>query len=146
MLVVTSEQADHAKSLFRASAICGKFNHFPLRNFLMRSSSRHQKNHTRPFKCQQCSLGFPTPKDLERHNNSVHTTTTKYFCPHDYCRDSLRPDQTSIITWGFRRKDHWQKHMRDEHQMNREDVRQLQKDGIPMAMLKDEEWVFIQEI
>jgi hypothetical protein len=90
--------------------------------FLMRSSSRHQKNHTRPFKCQQCSLGFPTPKDLERHNNSVHTTTTKYFCPHDYCRDSLRPDQTSIITWGFRRKDHWQKHMRDEHQMNREGV------------------------
>jgi hypothetical protein len=34
--------------------------------------------------------------------------------------------------------------MRDEHQMSREDVRQLQKDGIPMAMLKDEEWVFIQ--
>ena len=28
--------------------------------------------------------------------------------------------------------------------MSREDVRQLQKDGIPMAMLKDEEWVFIQ--
>ncbi|KAE9367878.1 hypothetical protein N431DRAFT_73956 [Stipitochalara longipes BDJ] len=53
---------------------------------------RHQRNHFRPSKFTQCNKGFPSPKDLERHDNSVHNNTVKYFCPHDYCRDALKPE------------------------------------------------------
>jgi len=76
---------------------------------------QHQKNHLRLFKCKNCVKAFPTPKDLERHDNSIHNNTVKYFCPYDYCRDSARLNIEEWFAWGFRRKDHWQKHMKMEH-------------------------------
>jgi hypothetical protein len=100
---------------------------------------RHQKNHFRPSKCTHCKKGFPSPKDLERHNNSVHDNTVKYFCPHDYCRDALKPDMEGWLQWGFRRKDHWLKHLRAEHQAGQEEVKALKKE-IPTAVLKDGVW------
>jgi len=102
---------------------------------------RHQKNHTKPSKCPKCSKGFPSPKDLERHDSCVHNNTIKYFCPHDWCRDSIKPASDDWFNWGFRRKDHWQKHMRQEHSTATEAMQTLLKKGIPMAMLIDGQWV-----
>ncbi|TVY17601.1 hypothetical protein LARI1_G004896 [Lachnellula arida] len=106
-------------------------------------SARHQKNHIRAVKCDQCKKAFAFQKDLERHKNTVHHLTVKYFCTHGWCRDSIKPSLDDCILWGFRRKDHWQKHMRDEHSTNRGAVRAIQKDGIPMAVLKNEAWVAV---
>jgi hypothetical protein len=104
---------------------------------------RHQIYHLRPYKCNQCGRGFPTPKDLERHDNSVHNNTIKYFCPYDWCRDSVRQDIEECIVWGFRRKDHWQKHLKAEHQASVETVKEFQKNGFPVAVLKDEKWAIV---
>jgi hypothetical protein len=79
-------------------------------------------------------------KDLERHENTVHNLTIKYFCPHEWCRDAIKPSLDDCMLWGFRRKDHWQKHMKDEHKTGRQALRSFQRDGIPMAVLKDETW------
>lgn len=116
-----------------------------LRSFLFLSTrssflSRHQANHIRPSKCKQCNKGFPSPKDVERHVNSVHNNTIKYFCPHDYCRDALKPQKEDWVQWGFRRKDHWLKHLRTEHNATRQEIRDLQTNGIPMAVLKKGLW------
>jgi hypothetical protein len=104
---------------------------------------RHQKNHIRSAKCEHCKKAFTFQKDLERHENTVHNLTVKYFCTHEWCRDSINLSLEDCIVWGFRRKDHWQKHMRDEHSANRQVVQTIQKDGIPMAVLKDDTWVAV---
>lgn len=46
---------------------------------------------------------------------------------------------------GFKRKDHWQKHLQDEHKMSRETVGELQKNIAmpPTAQLKDEKWLAV---
>jgi hypothetical protein len=38
--------------------------------------------------------------------------------------------------WGFRRKDHWLKHLRAKHSASREEVRDLQGKWIPMPILQ----------
>ncbi|KUJ14423.1 uncharacterized protein LY89DRAFT_138608 [Mollisia scopiformis] len=101
------------------------------------SSSRHQRNHTKPSKCLKCNKGFPSPKDLERHDSCVHNKTVRYFCPDDQCRVST-PGWSSD---GFPRKDHWQKHMKQKHSMSRDLIQALQTQGIPMAVLKDDSWI-----
>jgi hypothetical protein len=105
------------------------------------SSSRHQRNHTKPSKCLKCNRGFPSPKDLDRHDSCVHNKTAKYFCPHDWCRDSMKPTADDWLIYGFRRKDHWQKHMKQEHSASRDLIQALQTQGIPMAVLKDDSWI-----
>jgi hypothetical protein len=109
----------------------------------LRTLSRHQKNHTKPSQCPQCSKRFPSPKDLDRHNNSVHNNTIKYFCPYDYCRDALKPEMEDWVQWGFRRKDHWLKHLRAEHSAGRKEVKYLQEKGIPMIVLKEGVWSLV---
>lgn len=50
------------------------------------------------------------------------------------------------VNWaydGFSRKDYWQKHMKDEHEMAQKAVKDLQKNGVPMVVKKDGEWVVI---
>jgi len=46
---------------------------------------------------------------------------------------------------GFKRKDHWQKHLQDEHKLSRETVGELQKTVAmpPTAILKDEKWLAV---
>jgi hypothetical protein len=73
----------------------------------------------------------------------VHNNTIKYFCPHDYYRDSLKMEMEGWVQWGFRWKDHWLKHMRAEHHASREEVKGFQQKGIPMVMLKDEVWSLV---
>jgi hypothetical protein len=110
--------------------------------------SRHEKNHTRSSHCSHCSRGFPSAKDLERHFNSKHKLTIKYFCPYEKCRESMGPLEDGEILggedWGkgFKRKDHWQKHLQDQHKLGRETVGALQKNVAmpPTAVLKGDKW------
>jgi hypothetical protein len=47
---------------------------------------------------------------------------------------------------GFKRKDHWQKHLQDEHNLSRETVGELQRNHVampPTAILKDEKWIAV---
>ncbi|CAG8977504.1 hypothetical protein HYALB_00009338 [Hymenoscyphus albidus] len=104
---------------------------------------RHHKNHTRPAQCQKCTKRFPSPKDLERHNNSVHDHAIKYFCTQDWCRDSAQlegPDSQAWFDSGFSRKDHWQKHMKDDHNASRDFMRDLWKNGTLIARQVDGKW------
>jgi hypothetical protein len=75
----------------------------------------------------------------------VHNNTIKYFCPLDYCRDALKPDTVDFVgsLWGFRRKDHWLKHLRAEHGASRKEIEAFQEKGIPMAVLKEGVWSFV---
>ncbi|KUJ12515.1 uncharacterized protein LY89DRAFT_688190 [Mollisia scopiformis] len=112
---------------------------------------RHEKNHGRAFKCSHCTRGFPSPKDRERHFNSRHKLTIKYFCPYEKCRDSMGPLSNGEILgsddWGngFKRKDHWRKHLQEEHRLSRETVGELQKNVAmpPTAVLRDEVWLAV---
>jgi len=53
--------------------------------------NKHAKSHSRPFKCafQSCkywSLGWPTAKELERHNNDKHSAAPRtYPCLFQHC-------------------------------------------------------------
>lgn len=53
--------------------------------------NKHSKSHTRPFKCQHsdckyADLGWPTLKELERHNNDRHSVNPIiYACEYDGC-------------------------------------------------------------
>lgn len=53
----------------------------------------------------------------------------------------MKPSEDDWLVFGFRRKDHWQKHMKQEHSATRSMVIAVQKQGIPMAVLKDDSWV-----
>lgn len=46
---------------------------------------------------------------------------------------------------GFKRKDHWQKHLQEEHKLSRETVGALQKHIAmpPTAVLKEEKWLAV---
>ncbi|KAK3340258.1 hypothetical protein B0H65DRAFT_431319 [Neurospora tetraspora] len=53
--------------------------------------NKHSKSHTRPFKCQHsdckyAELGWPTLKELERHNNDKHSPNPIiYACEYEGC-------------------------------------------------------------
>jgi hypothetical protein len=109
----------------------------PIRCNKLTPLSRHQKNHIRVSKCKQCNKGVPSPKDLERHNNCVHNCTVRYFCPHDSCTEAL---YGPLDDGGLDRKDYWLNHLRAEHHATREEIKDLQRKGIPMAVRKDGVW------
>lgn len=53
--------------------------------------NKHRKSHTRPYKCQHSDckysdLGWPTLKELERHNNDKHSLNPIiYACEYEGC-------------------------------------------------------------
>lgn len=53
--------------------------------------NKHSKSHTRPYKCQHsdckyADLGWPTLKELERHNNDKHSLNPIiYACEYEGC-------------------------------------------------------------
>jgi len=53
----------------------------------------------------------------------------------------MKPTADRWLIYGFRRKDHWQKHMKQEHSASRDLIQALQTQGIPMAVLKDNSWI-----
>jgi hypothetical protein len=55
----------------------------------------------------------------------------------------LRPENGDFEMWGFRRKDHWQKHMKKEHHSTSDEVRTLDQLGIPTAVLRDGKWTAV---
>jgi len=126
----------------RGSVILGQYRNYEFSEFLILTLSlrRHEKNHTRSAKCNQCQKAFAFTKDLERHENTVHNLTVIYHCPYEWCRDYIKPALDGAMLWGFRRKDHWQKHMKDKHQTSSQALRSIQRHGIPMMVLKDEIW------
>lgn len=47
------------------------------------------------------------------------------------------------MQWGFRRKDHWLKHLRAEHGASKNEVKDFQEKGIPMAVMKEGVWSLV---
>ncbi|KAH6700670.1 NACHT domain-containing protein [Leptodontidium sp. MPI-SDFR-AT-0119] len=77
--------------------------------------NRHRNHHTRPYKCQEtgCHMAFASRKDLERHNNSKHGSTSnseRFFCPVNDCSFHRHASRG-----GFGRKDHLLRHIRRAH-------------------------------
>lgn len=61
--------------------------------------NKHAKSHSRPYKCsiagcKYTTLGWPTAKELERHNNDKHSASPRTFpcrfppCPYSSKRES----------------------------------------------------------
>jgi hypothetical protein len=47
------------------------------------------------------------------------------------------------MQYGFRRKDHWLKHLRAEHHATNQEIKGLEMKGIPIAVLKGGLWDMI---
>ena len=78
--------------------------------------SKHSLAHTRPFKCPDPScdgLGFPSPKDLDRHRKARHaetgSTSLRHWCPVKECKYSAEGGK------GFARLDHFESHIAKTH-------------------------------
>ncbi|KAL2064040.1 hypothetical protein VTL71DRAFT_4534 [Oculimacula yallundae] len=103
---------------------------------------QHQKNHTRPFHCPSCASRFPSPKDLDRHENAVHNKTLRYCCPYN-CQYSFLSEIGRDLVTGFPRKDSWLKHLRERHSTSKDEVKAFQKAGIPIARNEGDGWVLV---
>ncbi len=44
------------------------------------------------------------------------------------------------MQWGFRRKDHWLKHLRVDRGASKNEMKDFQEKGIPMAVMKEGVW------
>lgn len=72
--------------------------------------NHHCRYHNLPFQCLSCPLRQATKRELDRHVNSVHILTEKYFCTVSTCGRSLNKKGKP-----FSRKDGCRKHMRRRH-------------------------------
>jgi hypothetical protein len=109
---------------------------FMFRHLLKHASdrplSRHELNHSRPAKCTHCDKSFPTPKDLDRHNNSVHDkSTARYLCLHRNCNRPTSGWRQCCDSVGFTRKYHWKVHMAEYHHADPAKIKAIQENGIP---------------
>lgn len=68
----------------------------------------HKRNHgKRTFVCDECDKAFLNPKDLRRHKKKHNKDPSQKF----YCSTFGCPYKEK----GFQRKDHWQRHMSNQH-------------------------------
>ncbi|KAN0110723.1 hypothetical protein V8E51_007110 [Hyaloscypha variabilis] len=74
--------------------------------------SHHCRYHNLPFQCLSCQARQATKRELDRHINSVHNLTEKYYCPVTACTRSLSRDGKP-----FSREDGCRKHVRRRHRM-----------------------------
>ncbi|EME38469.1 hypothetical protein DOTSEDRAFT_75856 [Dothistroma septosporum NZE10] len=67
----------------------------------------HRRNHgDRVHGCGACDASFVFRKDLRRHAGSVHQEQASFFCEYEDCKHRAQ---------GFKRKDHWKRHMKGVH-------------------------------
>lgn len=70
-----------------------------IRSILTKIYSKHEKTHSRPWKCSESSckyhqFGWPTEKERDRHVNDKHSTTPSMYkcqyhpCPYESKRES----------------------------------------------------------
>jgi uncharacterized Zn-finger protein len=76
----------------------------------------HDKSKT----CPTCPESFATTKDLNRHINSVHQTTKRFYCTVARCKYA----RLAVGGASFARKDNWRRHMRDKHGRGNEEMGQ----------------------
>jgi uncharacterized C2H2 Zn-finger protein len=100
----------------------------PLRlSLLISNYSRHKKSHIHSKKCPQCEIGFETAKDVNRHINSIHVTTKRFFCTFVKCKYSR--SMAGSQGRGFPRKDNWRRHMKKKHSLSEEEAHTLEGDA-----------------
>jgi uncharacterized C2H2 Zn-finger protein len=90
--------------------------------------NKHSKSHTRPYKCKDptCkyhTFGWPTAKELERHNNDKHSATPRTF-----------PCLFRPCTYWSKRESNCKQHMEKAH--NWEYVRSKSKGSRAVAQQK----------
>jgi hypothetical protein len=71
--------------------------------------SHHTRYHTLPHRCLHCISGFATKKELDRHVNSRHDRTEKFYCLVATCKRSLNGGSH------FSREDNCKRHMKTKH-------------------------------
>ncbi|KAH8671916.1 hypothetical protein BGZ60DRAFT_23142 [Tricladium varicosporioides] len=100
--------------------------------------NRHMKYHTRPYKCDQCSMPFSSPKDRSRHLDAAHRTASDeiilYCCTQRPCSETGGMIVHGLYTPRFKRKDNWKTHLRRKHNLHPQQIRQIQERGIPTAV------------
>jgi len=79
--------------------------------------NHHCRYHNLPFQCPSCPLRQATKSELNRHINSVHFPTEKYYCRIATCNRSLNGNGKP-----FSRQDGCRKHMKTRHRMTNDQV------------------------
>src|SRR5204862_700259 len=81
--------------------------------------SRHRKIHTRPYRCENCDLGFALRHDLLRHKAKHGSIDRRFYCKWPGC--SFK---------GTSRGDNLLKHMRNTHERQKPRGRQVMQDEV----------------
>lgn len=97
--------------------------------------NHHYKNHSRPFKCEACSSSWATSGHLNRHMNSCHKRTEKYYCTVSGCSRSNDPKGEPVLP--FWRSDTCSKHMRKVHGLGKEEAKHCAMDEATAAIRQE---------
>ncbi|KAK9780310.1 putative C2H2-type domain-containing protein [Seiridium cardinale] len=96
-----ARQISNPENMFRCNhGSCASA--FPTRGRLR----AHEKRHTRAWKCLTCNATFGAPKDLARHESTVHQHSNSFKCEILDCPRYHNP---------FSRQDNLKRHMRLSH-------------------------------
>jgi hypothetical protein len=88
------------------------------KSFESRSDYNHHcRYHNLSFQCPSCPARQATKREFDRHVNSVHVHSEKYYCTVSTCNRSL--DRSGKP---FSREDGCRKHMRRKHRMTDDQV------------------------
>ncbi len=90
---------------------------FPHQTNILFCFSHHCRYHNLPFQCPSCPARQATKREFDRHVNSVHVHSEKYYCTVSTCNRSL--DRSGKP---FSREDGCRKHMRRKHRMTDDQV------------------------
>ena len=64
------------------------------------------QRHSKPFECPECTKGFGSKKDLERHRSSIHAEERPFVCLWPACRRGQQ---------GWARRDNYRRHVQMVH-------------------------------
>jgi hypothetical protein len=93
-------------------APCTPFCDTPYQANCLSYFSHHCKYHNLPFQCPSCPARQATKREFNRHINSIHVRTEKYYCTVSTCNRSLNKNGKP-----FSREDGCRKHMRTKHRV-----------------------------
>ena len=92
---------------------------FEVTQMLINQLSRHQKTHSRPYRCNTCDKGFALRADLNRHKTTHSFVKSVFKCKFPGCKFKGTP-----------RKDNLLRHIRRFHGKTEDEAETLVKESV----------------